>query len=65
MELLIAHCGEAYFEMAEELRLRHPDQIILFLDMSNNPGYVYVPTRSAYERNAYQAEQSLLAAGRF
>ncbi len=63
--ILIAHCGEAYFEMAEELRLRHPDQIILFLDMSNGPGYVYVPTRSAYERNAYQAGQTLLAPGGF
>lgn len=63
--VLIAHCGEAYFEMAEELRLRNPDQVILFLDMSNGPGYLYVPTRTAYERNAYQASQTLLAPGGF
>lgn len=63
--LVIAHCGEAYLEMARELRRRHPDVVILFLDMTNGPGYIYVPTRSAYERNAYQSSQTLLAPGGF
>ncbi len=63
--LVIAHCGEAYLEMARELRRRHPEVVILFLDMTNGPGYIYVPTRSAYERNAYQSSQTLLAPGGF
>jgi len=63
--LVIAHCGEAYLEMAQELRRRHPKRVILFLDMTNGPGYIYVPTKSAYERNAYQASQTLLAPGGF
>ena len=63
--LVIAHCGEAYLEMAQELRRRHPEVVILFLDMTNGPGYIYVPTKSAYERNAYQASQTLLAPGGF
>lgn len=63
--LVIAHCGEAYLEMAQELRRRHPEVVILFLDMTNGPGYIYVPTRSAYERNAYQSSQTLLAPGGF
>jgi hypothetical protein len=33
--------------------------------MSSGPGYVYVPTQSAYERNAYQAGQTLLTPGAF
>ncbi|MSY04055.1 MAG: hypothetical protein F2725_04755, partial [Actinobacteria bacterium] len=32
--LVIAHCGEAYLEMARELRRRHPEVVILFLDMT-------------------------------
>lgn len=63
--LVIAHCGEAYFEMAQELRRRHPNLVILFLDMTNGPGYIYIPTRSAYERNAYQSSQTLLESGGF
>ncbi len=63
--IMIAHCGEAYFEMQVELRRRHPDRVIMFMDMTNGPGYVYIPTRSAYERNAYQSWQTLLAPGSF
>ncbi len=63
--LVIAHPGEAYFEMQQELRKRHSDKVIMFLDMTKGPGYVYIPTRSAYERNAYQSWQTLLAPGAF
>lgn len=61
--IVIAHAGEAYFEMQVELRRRHPDRVIMFLDMTNGPGYVYIPTRSAYERKAYQSWQTILAPG--
>ena len=63
--VVVAHCGEAYFEMAQELRRRNPRLMLLFLDMTNGPGYIYVPTRVAYEQNTYQSQQSLLAPGGF
>ena len=51
--------------MAQELRRRNPEMMLLFLDMTNGPGYIYVPTKSAYEQNTYQSQQSLLAPGGF
>lgn len=63
--VVVAHSGEAYLEMAQELRRRNPGLMLLFLDMTNGPGYIYVPTRKAYEQNTYQSQQSLLAAGGF
>ena len=63
--VVVAHCGEAYLEMARELRRRNPGLMLLFLDMTNGPGYIYVPTRIAYEQNTYQSQQSLLAPGGF
>jgi len=63
--VMVAHCGEAYFEMQQELRRRHPERVIMFMDMTNGPGYVYIPTRSAYARNAYQSWQTILAPGSF
>jgi hypothetical protein len=61
--VIVAHCGEAYLEMAVELRRRNPDLMLLFLDMTNGPGYIYVPNRQAYAQNTYQSQQSLLAPG--
>jgi hypothetical protein len=61
--IVIAHGGEAYLELARDLRLRNPDQMILFLDMTNGPGYMYLPTKLAYEQNNYQSQQSIIAAG--
>ncbi len=63
--IMISHCGEAYLEMAQELRRRNPGLMLLFLDMTNGPGYIYVPNRRAYEQNTYQSQQSLLAMGGF
>ena len=63
--IVVAHCGEAYLEMARELRRRNSGLMLLFLDMTNGPGYIYVPTRIAYEQNTYQSQQSLLAPGGF
>ncbi|MBC7464102.1 MAG: hypothetical protein H7227_07575 [Actinobacteria bacterium] len=63
--IFIAHCGEAYLEMARELRFRNPERMILWLDMTNGPGYMYVPTAAAYDRDSYQSQQSLLARGSF
>ena len=63
--ILIAHSGEAYFELARELHQRNPNRTILWLDMTNGPGYMYIPTKKAYQHNAYQAQQTLLAPGSF
>jgi len=63
--VVIAHCGEAYLEMARDLRTRNPGRMILWLDMTNGPGYMYIPTAGAYDRDAYQSQQSILAKGSF
>jgi hypothetical protein len=63
--VVVAHGGEAYFEMAAELRARNPTKVIMFLDMTNGPGYIYVPTKIAYTQDNYQSQQSLLTAGGF
>jgi hypothetical protein len=61
--ILIAHAGEAYLELARELRKRNSDRMILFLDMTNGPGYIYLPTKAGYEWNTYQSQQSIVASG--
>ena len=37
--------------------------MIVFLDMTNGPGYLYLPTKIAYEQNTYQSQQSIVASG--
>lgn len=61
--IVIAHAGEAYLELARELRKRNSDRMILFLDMTNGPGYIYLPTKASYESNTYQSQQSIVASG--
>lgn len=61
--IVIAHGGEAYLELARDLRRRNADRMILFLDMTNGPGYLYLPTKIAYEQNTYQSQQSIVASG--
>ena len=61
--IVIAHGGEAYLELARDLRRRNADRMIVFLDMTNGPGYLYLPTKIAYEQNNYQSQQSIVASG--
>lgn len=61
--LLVAHAGEAYSWFQRELRARFPDHPVLVLNLTNGPGFVYIPDRSAYERDAYQAWQTVFAPG--
>jgi len=61
--IFIAHGGEAYLELARDLRARNSELKIFFLDMTNGPGYMYVPTKKSYEQNTYQSQQSIMAAG--
>ncbi len=61
--LLVAHPGEAYSDFQQDLRSRVPDAAVLVANLTNGPGFVYLPTRSAYDVNAYQAWQTPLAPG--
>jgi hypothetical protein len=61
--IVIAHGGEAYLELARDLRRRNADRMIIFLDMTNGPGYLYLPTKIAYQQNNYQSQQSIVASG--
>lgn len=61
--LLMAHPGEAYNHLQSELRRRHPDAPVIVMNLTNGPGFVYLPDGQAYERNAYQAWQTVFAPG--
>ncbi|MFW6598074.1 hypothetical protein ACQBAU_16555 [Propionibacteriaceae bacterium Y2011] len=61
--LLVAHPGEAYSPLQLELRNHAGDRPVLVANLTNGPGFVYLPTRHAYEVNAYQAWQTPLAPG--
>lgn len=61
--VIIAHPGEAYSYLQTELRRRHPDKIILALNLTNGPGYVYVPAHAAYVKGSYPSWQTVLAPG--
>lgn len=60
--LLVAHPGEAYNWFQTELRRRFPGVPVIVLGLSNGRS-VYLPDVEAYERNAYQAWQTVLAHG--
>lgn len=61
--VVVGHPGEAYSRLQVSLRARFPGTPIVVMNLTNGPGFVYLPTREAYERGAYQAWQTPLAAG--
>lgn len=61
--VFVAHPGEAYSRLQTSLRARFPETPIVVMNLTNGPGFVYLPTRDAYERGAYQAWQTPLASG--
>lgn len=61
--LLVAQPGEAYSQLQRGLRARYPGRPVVVMNLTNGPGFVYVPTGEAYQRGAYQAWQTPLAAG--
>ena len=61
--LLIAHPGEAYSSLQRTVRHHVGDFPVLVANLTNGPGFVYLPTQQAYEVNAYQAWQTPLAPG--
>lgn len=60
--LLVAQPGEAYNWFQTELRRRIPGVPIFVFNVSNGRS-VYLPDDKAYDRNAYQAWQTVLARG--
>jgi hypothetical protein len=61
--IFVAQPGEAYSFIQTELRRRNPGKIIFVMNLTNAPGLFYLPIKSAYNAPAYQAWQTLLAAG--
>jgi hypothetical protein len=61
--VFVAQPGEAYSLLQTELRRRNPDLIIFVLNLTNGPGFMYLPPRTAYKDDRYQVWQSLLAGG--
>lgn len=56
--VLVAHPGEAFSLLQTELRRRHPDRTIFVLNLTNGPGYFYLPSAEAYSHDRYQVWQT-------
>lgn len=61
--VVFAHPGEAYSRLQRAVRAAFPDRPVIVMNLTNGPGFVYLPTRDAYDRGAYQAWQTPLAPG--
>ena len=61
--VFVGHPGEAYSRFQITLRERFPSTPIVVMNLTNGPGFVYLPTADAYERGAYQAWQTAVKAG--
>jgi len=61
--LVVAHPGEAYSRLQRTLRAHAAGRPVVVANLTNGPGFVYLPTDVAYERGAYQAWQTPLAPG--
>lgn len=60
---LVAQPGEAYSAFQRTLRRRHPDKVILVLNLTNGPGWVYLPPRETFAVDRYQTWQTVLRPG--
>lgn len=61
--VIVAHPGEAYSLMQTELRRRNPGRVVMVLNLTNGPGFMYLPPKDAYGQDLYPVWQTLLAAG--
>ncbi|ARU52175.1 hypothetical protein CBR64_12600 [Cellulosimicrobium cellulans] len=61
--LLVAHPGEAYSRLQRTVRAHAGARPVVVANLTNGPGFVYLPPREAYDVGAYQAWQSPLAPG--
>ncbi|MGG7464731.1 MULTISPECIES: hypothetical protein [unclassified Plantibacter] len=61
--VFVAHPGEAYSALQSTLRARFPSATIVVMNLTNGPGWVYLPPEHAYREDRYQAWQTVLEAG--
>ncbi|MFK4788372.1 hypothetical protein [Microbacterium sp. ZW T5_56] len=61
--VFVAHPGEAYSALQSTLRRRFPGVAVIVMNLTNGPGWVYLPTEDSYRANRYQAWQTIVAAG--
>jgi len=61
--IIVAQPGEAYSLLQSQLRARHPELAIIVMNLTNGPGWVYLPPAAAYSDNRYQAWQTVIGAG--
>ena len=61
--LLVAHPGEAYSYLQTELRRRVGVRPLIAMNLTNGPGFVYLPDGRCYERDAYAAWHTVLDRG--
>ena len=61
--IIVGQPGEAYSRFQVTLRERFPDHPIVVTNLTNGPGFVYLPIQDAYDRGAYQAWQTPVVAG--
>jgi len=60
---IVAHPGEAFSLLQTELRRRNPEVIVFVLNLTNGPGFMYLPPETAYRDDRYQVWQTLLLEG--
>lgn len=61
--VIFAYPGEAYSQLARDVRARHPGRTIVFINLANGAHQGYLAPRDAYVDGRYPAWQSPLAAG--
>jgi len=61
--IIVAQPGEAYSLLQRELRRRHPNRVLLVMNLTNAPGAMYIPPAAAYDHDRYQVWQTLYDRG--
>ena len=61
--IVVAHPGEAYSLLQRELRDAFPGSAVVVANVTNGPGFVYLPPSEFYEEDIYPVWQTLLAPG--
>ena len=61
--IVVAHPGEAYSLLQCELRDTFPGSAVVVANVTNGPGFVYLPPSELYEEDIYPVWQTLLAPG--
>jgi hypothetical protein len=61
--IVVAQPGEAYSIFQQRLRAAHPELAVAVLNVTNGPGWVYLPPEEAYLTDRYTVWQTVLAPG--